>query len=149
MRGHLLKHIEAVRQASRQAGTQAGRRYTMRLQWRPRHARFSVPSTWSTFPRAPRSFSSGQYAVVYTVSVIAVLLGMCPSVITDKTINWVCGLYTFIAVVSYQNITLQMMYANVFSFGLSMSRLQVVVVVICNVLHTVVWACWYCLGVDG
>ena len=67
------------------------------------------------------------------MSVIVVLLDMCPSVITDKTINWVCGLYTFIAVVSYQNITLQMMYANVFSFGLSMSRRQVVVVVICNV----------------
>ena len=33
-----------------------------------------------------------------------------------------------------------MMYANVFSFGLSMSRLQVVVVVICNVLRAVVWA---------
>ena len=61
-----------------------------------------------------RSFSSGQDAVFYMVSVIVV----CPP----------------------QNITLQMMYANVFSFGLSMSRLQVVFVVICNVLHTVVWA---------
>jgi len=94
-----------------------------------------------------RMGSPGQDAAFYTLFATSVLLDMCPKVISNKTINWLFGFFTLITVVAYlpgvcppQNLWPQIMYANLLFFLLSISRVQVATVAICNALHSVSWS---------